>query len=61
MLTRTTLHREEAKAWGLVHEIKAELFEISSEILTIQLQQVRNGDDTGLACAHSSSVGGGLA
>jgi ATP-dependent protease ClpP protease subunit len=39
MQTRTTLNPEEAKAWGLVHEIKAELFEIGSEVISIQLQQ----------------------
>lgn len=39
MQTRTTLNPEEAKAWGLVHEIKVELFEIGSEVISIQLQQ----------------------
>lgn len=39
MQTRTTLNPEEAKAWGLVHEIKAALFEIGSEVISIQLQQ----------------------
>jgi ATP-dependent Clp protease protease subunit len=39
MLERTTLNPEEAKAWGLVHEIKSELFEVGSEIISIQYQQ----------------------
>jgi len=39
MLERTTLNPEEAKTWGLVHEIKSELFEAGSEIVSIQFQQ----------------------
>jgi len=39
MLERTTLNPEEARAWGLVHEIKSELFEIGSEVISIQYQQ----------------------
>jgi ATP-dependent protease ClpP protease subunit len=39
MLERTTLNPEEAKAWGLVHEIKPELFETGSEVISIQYQQ----------------------
>jgi ATP-dependent protease ClpP protease subunit len=39
MLDRTTLNPEEAKSWGLVHEIKSELFEAGSEVLSIQYQQ----------------------
>ncbi len=39
MLARTILNPEEAKAWGLVHEIKSELFEIGSEVISIQYQQ----------------------
>ena len=39
MLERTTLNPEEAKAWGLVHEIKPELFETSSEVISIQYQE----------------------
>jgi len=35
MLDRTTLNPEEAKAWGLVHEIKSELFEAGSEVISI--------------------------
>ena len=38
MLERTTLNPEEAKDWGLVHEIKPELFEAESEIIPIQFQ-----------------------
>ena len=36
MLARTTLNAEEAQAWGLVHDIKSELFESGSELISIQ-------------------------
>ena len=39
MLERTTLNPDEAKAWGLVHEIKSELFEAGSEVISIQYQE----------------------
>ncbi|MBU4313601.1 MAG: ATP-dependent Clp protease proteolytic subunit [Actinobacteria bacterium] len=39
MLERTTLNPDEAKSWGLVHEIKSELFEVGSEVISIQFQQ----------------------
>jgi ATP-dependent Clp protease protease subunit len=39
MLERTTLNPEEAQSWGLVHEIKSELFETESEVISIQFQQ----------------------
>lgn len=39
LLERTTLNPDEAKSWGLVHEIKSELFEVGSEVISIQLQQ----------------------
>ena len=39
MLERTTLNSEEAKSWGLVHEIKSELFEAGSEVISIQFPQ----------------------
>ena len=38
MLERTTLNPDEAKAWGLVHEIRSELFEAGSEVISIQYQ-----------------------
>jgi ATP-dependent protease ClpP protease subunit len=38
MLERTTLNPEEAKAWGLVHEIKSELFPSGAEVISIQFQ-----------------------
>jgi len=41
MLERTTLNPEEAQTWGLVHEIKPELFEAGSEVISIQFQQQR--------------------
>jgi hypothetical protein len=40
MQARTALNPEEAKAWGLVHEIKSELFEIGSEVISIEFDQV---------------------
>ena len=39
MLERTTLNPEEAQSWGIVHEIKSELFEVESEVISIQFQQ----------------------
>jgi len=39
MFERTTLNPEEAQTWGLVHEIKQELFETGSEVISIQFQQ----------------------
>jgi len=39
MLERTTLNPEEAQSWNLVHEIKSELFEAGSEVISIQFQQ----------------------
>jgi len=39
MIERTTLNPEEAQSWGLVHEIKSELFEEGSEVVAIQFQQ----------------------
>ena len=36
MLDRTTLNPDEAKDWGLVHEIKSELFESGAEFISIQ-------------------------
>jgi ATP-dependent Clp protease protease subunit len=39
MLERITLNPEEAKSWGLVHEINSKLFEEGSEVIAIQAQQ----------------------
>jgi ATP-dependent Clp protease protease subunit len=39
MLERTTLNPDEAKSWGLVHDIKSELFEPGSEIISIQHEE----------------------
>ena len=39
MLERTTLNPDEAKEWGLVHDVKSELFEVGSEVISIQHQQ----------------------
>ena len=41
ILERTILSPEEAKEWGLVNEIKSELFEKDSEVLSIQFQQTQ--------------------
>ena len=38
MLERTTLNPEEAQSWGLVNEIKSELFEAGSEVISIHFQ-----------------------
>ena len=37
MLNRTTLYPEEAISYGLVHEIKSELFEPNAEVISIQM------------------------
>ncbi|MBE0431083.1 MAG: ATP-dependent Clp protease proteolytic subunit [Dehalococcoidia bacterium] len=39
MIEGTMLYPEDAKSWGLVHEIKSELFEAGSEVIAIQFQQ----------------------
>ncbi|MCM8788604.1 MAG: ATP-dependent Clp protease proteolytic subunit [Candidatus Omnitrophica bacterium] len=39
MLERTTLNPEQAKEWGLVHEIKSELYPFDSEVISIHFQQ----------------------
>ncbi|MFW6151019.1 MAG: ClpP family protease [Chloroflexota bacterium] len=39
MLERRTLSPEEAKSWGLVHEIRSRLFERGTEVVSIQYQQ----------------------
>lgn len=39
MLERTTLNPDEAKEWGLVQEIKSELFEEGSQVISIMFQQ----------------------
>jgi ATP-dependent Clp protease protease subunit len=41
MLERTTLNSDEAKAWGLVHDIRSELFEAGSEVISIQYQETQ--------------------
>lgn len=41
MLDRTTLNPEEAKTWGLVHEIKTELFPAGAEVISIQYQEAQ--------------------
>jgi len=39
MLERITLTPEEAQSWGLVNEIKSQLFESGSEVVSIQAQR----------------------
>jgi ATP-dependent Clp protease protease subunit len=39
MFERITMNPEEAQSWGLVHEIKSELYEAGSEVIAIQFQQ----------------------
>jgi ATP-dependent Clp protease protease subunit len=41
MLDRTTLNPDEAKEWGLVHEIKTELFPEGAEVISIQHQEIQ--------------------
>lgn len=42
LLERTTLNPETAKSWSLVHEIKSNLFEAGSEVISIYPQQLKN-------------------
>ena len=42
ILERTILNPDEAMTWGLVHEIKSELFEEGSEVISIQFQQQKS-------------------
>jgi ATP-dependent protease ClpP protease subunit len=54
MLNRTTLYPEQAVEYGLVHEIKSELFESGAEVISIQMapqpatpsKEVRGSADT---------------
>lgn len=43
MLQRLTLNPEEARDWGLVHEIRAELFEAGSQVISIHYEQRAKG------------------
>jgi len=45
MLNRTTLYPEQAIEYGLVHEIKSELFPPGSEVISIQMTQKQSGPD----------------
>ena len=46
MLDRTTLNPDEAKAWGLVHEIQVDLFPSGSEVIPIHFQQAPSAQAT---------------
>jgi ATP-dependent protease ClpP protease subunit len=45
MLNRTTLYPEQAVEYGLVHEIKSELFELGAEVISIQISPKPVGTD----------------
>ena len=45
MLNRTTLYPEQAVEYGLVHEIKSELFEPGAEVISIQMTPKPVGTD----------------
>ena len=49
MLERITLNPEEAQSWGLVHEVKSQLFETGSEVVSIQAQQQQQKPDVPLS------------
>ena len=46
MLNRTTLYPEQAIDYGLVHEIRSELFEPGSEVISIQATQTQPAQNT---------------
>jgi len=46
MLNRTTLYPEQAIQYGLVHEIRSELFEPGSEVISIQMTQTPPAQNT---------------
>ena len=54
MLDRTTLNPDEAKEWGLVHEIKADLFPAGAEVVSIQFQQPPTSQASGEELMHTS-------
>lgn len=45
MLERITLNPEEARDWGLVHQIKADLFEAGSQVVSIHYEQRTKGSE----------------
>ena len=45
MLNRTTLYPEQAIEYGLVHDIKSELFPSGSEVISIQMPPKQTGPD----------------
>jgi len=49
MLERITLNPGEARSWGLVHEVRSQLFETGSEVVSIQAQQQQQKPDVPLA------------
>ncbi len=44
MLQRTTLNPEEAKKWGLVNEIKSEMFPENSQVISINFNQLNQSN-----------------
>jgi ATP-dependent protease ClpP protease subunit len=54
MLDRTTLNPEEAVKYGLVHEIKSSLFDVGSEVISIQMAPQMTS--AGKAIADSANV-----
>lgn len=56
MQARTMLNPDEAKAWGLVHEIKTELFEPGSEMISIQFQRAPNGEEPDEKVSRAASA-----
>ncbi len=51
MLDRTTLYPEQAVEYGLVHEIRSELFPPGSELVSIQMTPKPPGSDKVLSPA----------
>jgi ATP-dependent protease ClpP protease subunit len=54
MLDRTTLNPDDAKEWGLVHEIKADLFPAGADVVSIHSQQPQTTQASGAELLHNS-------
>lgn len=56
MLNRTTLNPEQAIKYGLVHEVKSELFESGAEVISIQMAPKQHIPGRGVADTSPNQV-----